>query len=299
MAKLRQSKRLQALHQEAVIAFDDTYASAWPGRLESLQERRVATIPGAQWEGPLGEQFKNRPRIEINMLHLAIIRVEDEWRNNRVTAVFTSQTGETGDGIADACAALYRADELDSSAQEAYDNAVSEAIGGGFGAYRFRACYEDEYDPDNDKQRIRMEPITDADSTVFFDLDARRQDKSDATMCWVLVPMSKAAYEKTYGSTPVAWREGLVTRAWSFEWVTPDVVYIAEFYKIEEKSDTLFIFTDIDGTEERITETQLLAQATPVLDEAGQQDDSATVAAAIAERQSIGTKLSGQKPIKS
>lgn len=281
------------------MAFDDTYSVCWPQRDASLAERRFATIPGAQWEGSLADQFQNRPRIEINMAHLAIIRVEDEWRNNRVTATFTSQNGSVDDTLADTCDALFRADELDSTAQEAYDNAVSEAIGGGFGAVRLRACYEDEYALDSDYQRIRFEPITDADSTVFFNIDAKLQDKSDATMCWVLLPMSRDAYVDKYGEIPTAWSDGLPTRQWSFDWVHPDVVYVAEFFKVEDKTETLLIFEDISGGKERLTEAQLTQQTEPVLDDAGNPDDAATLAMGIAQRQAIGTKLVDSKPVKS
>jgi hypothetical protein len=65
-------------------------------------------------------------------------------------------------------------------ADEAYDNAFEEAVGGGIGAWRLRTVYEDDEDEDNDRQRIMFEPIFDADSSVFFDLNSKRQDKSDA-----------------------------------------------------------------------------------------------------------------------
>ncbi|MBZ4251984.1 hypothetical protein LAJ57_13870, partial [Streptococcus pneumoniae] len=80
-------------------------------------------------------------------------------RNNRITVNFVSKAGEDRDDLAETCSSLYRADEQDSTAEEAYDNAFEEAVGGGFGAWRLRTEYEDEEDEDDERQRIRIEPI--------------------------------------------------------------------------------------------------------------------------------------------
>jgi hypothetical protein len=64
------------------------------------------------------------------------MRIINEYRNNRITVDFISKEGDEDDRLADACDGLYRADEEDSVADEAYDNAFEEAVGGGFGAWR-------------------------------------------------------------------------------------------------------------------------------------------------------------------
>ena len=50
-----------------------------------------------------------------------------------------------------------------------------------------------------------MEPIFDADSTVFFDLNAKRQDKADAKRCYVLNAYSPRAYEEEFDDDPATW----------------------------------------------------------------------------------------------
>jgi hypothetical protein len=147
---------------------------------------------------------------------------------------------------------LYRADEQDSVADEAYDNAFEEAVGGGFGAWRLRTVYEDEEHPDNDKQRIRIEPIFDADSSVFFDLEAKRQDKADAKRCFVITAMTREAYKDTWNDDPTSWPK--IIHQYEFDWCTPDVVYVAEYYRVEEKTETVRIFRTIAGEEERYTQ---------------------------------------------
>lgn len=235
------------------MEFDSIQSAMRDERLQCLSDRRFYSIAGAQWEGTLGEQFDNKPKFEVNKIHLSVMRIINEYRNNRITVDFVSKDGDADDRLADACDGLYRADEEDSVADEAYDNAFEEAVGGGFGAWRLRNVYEDEYDDEDDRQRIRIEPIYDADSTVFFDLNAKRQDKSDARSCYVLTAMTREAYIEQWGDDPATWPHEISDA--EFDWATPDTVYVAEVYRVEERSETIRIFETIDGEEERYSQS--------------------------------------------
>ena len=160
--------------------------------------------------------------------------------------------GTENDKLAEVCDGLYRADEQASVADEAYDNAFEEAVGGGIGAWRLRTVYEDEEDDEDDRQRIRFEPIYDADSSVFFDLNAKRQDKSDAKFCFVVTSMTRDSYKEIYNDDPADWPK--IIHQYEFDWATPDVVFVAEYYKLEEKTETIRIFQNITGEEERYTQ---------------------------------------------
>jgi hypothetical protein len=245
-------QRIANLHSEALAQFNDIQSAMRDERLQCLQDRRFYSLSGSQWEGPLWDQFENKPKFEVNKIHLSVIRIINEYRNNRITVDFVSKDGEENDKLADVCDGLYRADENDSVANEAYDNAFEEAVGGGFGAWRLRTAYEDEEDPEDDRQRIKIEPIFDADSSVFFDLGAKRQDKSDAKYCFVVTSMTRQAYKDTWGDDPTDWPK--IIHQYEFDWCTPDVVYVAEYYKVEEKSETIRIFQTITGEEERYSQ---------------------------------------------
>ena len=251
MAKSKEYK-LSQIHQDALYEFDNIQTALRDERLQCLQDRRFYSIAGSQWEGPLGDQFENKPRFEVNKVHLSVIRIINEYRNNRVTVDFISKDGTANEELADTCNGLYRSDEQDSVANEAYDNAFEEAVGGGFGAWRLRTCYEDEEDDENDNQRIRIEPIFDADSSVFFDLQSKRQDKSDAKHCYVIYSMTRDAYKAEYGDDPASWPKEI--HQYEFDWCTPDVVFVAEYYKVEEVNETIRIFENLVGEEERYTE---------------------------------------------
>ena len=244
MARQTIEQRLNDVHSEAIKEFDDIQAAVRDERMQCLADRRFYSIAGAQWEGPLEEQFANRPKMEINKIHLSVMRIINEYRNNRITVDFIPKEGAENDKLADTCDGLYRSDEEFSSADEAYDNAFEEAVGGGIGAWRLRAVYEDDEDDDDDRQRVSIEPIYDADSTVFFDLGAKRQDKSDAKRCYVLTSMTESEYEETWGDSPASWPKDITMT--EFDWSAGDVVYVAELYKVEEVRHTVHILTLIN-----------------------------------------------------
>jgi hypothetical protein len=260
MARLNKEQRFQNIHQQAMTEFDRVQTSVRDERLQCLQDRRFYSIAGAQWEGPLGDQYENKPRFEVNKIHLSVIRIINEYRNNRIAVDFVSKDGEANDKLTETCNGLYRADERDSGAEEAYDNAFEEAVGGGYGAWRLRTAYEDEENDEDERQRIRIEPIYDADSSVFFDLDAKRQDKADAKYCFVLYSMTYEAYKAEWNDDPATWPK--VIHQYEFDWDTPDVVFVAEYYRVEEVRETVRIFLTIQGEEERYMQADFDADET-------------------------------------
>jgi hypothetical protein len=252
MPKQTKDERLAAIHSAAMIQFDRIQEAQKDERRQCLEDRRFYSIAGAQWEGAIGEQFENKPKFEVNKIHLAVIRIINEYRNNRITVDFISKDGSEDDELADVCDGLFRADERDSGAEEAYDNAFEEAVGGGFGAVRLRADYENDEDPDDDRQRIRIEPIYDADSSVWFDLDAKRQDKADANHCFLLYSMTPDAFEEEWGENPSSWEKPVSQT--EFDWVTPDMVFVAEYYLVEKKTDYAITLTGPAGDEKKFLE---------------------------------------------
>lgn len=252
---MRQTQKLRDLHTDAVAELDQVYEVQRPERELALQDRRFYSIAGAMYEGELGSMFENRPKVEVNKIHLAVIRLFNEYRNNRMDVDFVSKDGTDASDLAETCDILYRADEQASCASEAYDNGFEEAAGGGMGAWRLRADYEDEEDEENESQRIRIEPIHDADQCVFFDLDAKRQDKSDARRCWVLVGMSRDSFTAEFDKEPVSFDKG--SSSTTFDWSTPDTVYVAEFYEKEKIKTTIDTWRHPVSEEERkVTESE-------------------------------------------
>jgi len=260
MARPTNEQRLANVHHSALTLFDNIQSALRDERLQCLQDRRFYSIAGAQWEGPLEAQYENKPKFEVNKIALAVQRIFSEYRNNRITVDFVSKEGAEYDELADICDGLYRADEQDSVAEEAYDNAFEEAVGGGFGAWRLRTVYENEDDDEDERQRIRIEPIFDADSSVFFDLNAKRQDKSDAKHCFVIYSMTREAYMAEWNDDPASWPKEV--HQYEFDWLTPDVVFVAEYYAVEEVKERVRVYRTLDGEEERYAQSDFDADET-------------------------------------
>lgn len=250
-------KKYTDLHTEALTRFNDIESAVHAERDQCLQDRRFYTIAGAQWEGNLADQFENRPKFEVNKVHLSVMRIVNEYRNNRITADFVPKAGNIDNKLSDLCDGLFRADEVDSGAEEAYDNAFEEAVGGGIGAVRLRAVYEDDEDPGNERQRIRIEPIYDADSCLFFDLDAKRQDKADAKFAFLLSFMTVEAYKSTWKDDPASWPKDIGNEEFDWGGGTNDQVVIAEYYVIELVSDISLLFKSLTGAERRVLQSEL------------------------------------------
>jgi len=263
MARPSREERLRKIHQEALQEFNDIQEALRDERLQCLQDRRFYSLAGAQWEGPLREMYDNRPRFEVNKIHLSVIRIINEYRNNRIAVDYVAKDGSADNTLADTCDKLYRADCQDSGAEEAFDNAFEEAVGGGYGAFRLKTTYVNEEDDEDERQRIAIEPIFDADSSVFFDLGAKRQDKADAKRCFVVTAVPRKTYIAEYDDDPATWPKEI--HQYEFDWATPDVVFVAEYYRIEDRSETIRIFETVVGEEERYTDADF--EADPELEQ--------------------------------
>ena len=97
MARPTRDQRLGNVHEAALNEFDRCQSVMRDERLQCLQDRRFYSIAGAQWEGPLGEQFENKPRFEVNKIHMSVIRIINEYRNNRIAVDFVSKDGSRVD----------------------------------------------------------------------------------------------------------------------------------------------------------------------------------------------------------
>jgi hypothetical protein len=231
---------LEAVHETALQRMNKVQSNSYDERKQSLEDRRFASIAGAQWEDELGAFFENKPKLEINKIAMPLLKLKAEYRKNRLTVDFVSKDGSDADELADIFDGLYRADEQNSVAQEAYDNSFTEASAGGFGSWRLRNDYEDEYDEENEYQRIFIEPIVDADTSVYWDPNSIRYDKSDANWCFVLHAITPETFKERYDEeAPVSVNKNTETN--QFDWNTPDKIYIAEYY-VKEIEEVVFVY---------------------------------------------------------
>lgn len=250
--------KLDEVYQRAMRRFDECAVPQQELRAQSLAARRFVMIPGAQWEGEWGEQFEKSIKTEINKVGRGLRKIETDYRENRIVPDFRPDGPKSDQQTADMLDGLHRADSYRFKSQQARDNAAFEAFAGGFGAYRLTNEWEDEADKDNDHQRINPAAlIVDADQSVYFDLNARLYDKSDARYAFIRTAMTADAFEDEYGEERLtdfphgaAWR--------MTDWFTPETVAVAEYYEVEDRDETLWILTyTLSGEEKRIWASDL------------------------------------------
>lgn len=222
--------------EEALERFDSVIVAVQDERALALEDRRFVSIVGAQWEGVWGEQFENSIMVEVNKTAQGVEKIEGDYRANRMIVNFRGVGDGTSEETAETLNGMYRADLYVSEGQQALDNAFTEAVQGGMGAWRLTNVPYDPFDPDDERQRVATTMIGDADQSVFWDPNSRLQNKSDAQWCIVITAMARAAFIREYGADRMtAWPEGL--NKWHYDWYTPDVIRVAEYYVVELKAE--------------------------------------------------------------
>lgn len=253
---MNEDKPFAKIHAEAKRRLGDIWAREQDQREQCREDRRFAVIAGATWEGAIGDQFKNKPKFEINHVGKSVKRIMTDYRNNPITADFVSTDGIDSDELASVLDGLYRSDEQDSDADEAYDAAFDEAVTGGFGAYRFTSDYEDEEDPDNENIRILIEPIFDADMSVFFDPNAKKQSKKSAMYAFHLSRYTREAFMSEFDEDPTSWGKMSFEQD-RYDWCVDNSIVVAEYFRIEKtpvKYSWYALASEVD--EEDVNETR-------------------------------------------
>jgi len=229
---------------------DKDYFAVDQQRDWSNEDMRFCDVDGAMYEDWFQEQFANRPKMEFNKVAQAVHRFNGEWASNRFEAKFLPDDGKTSEADADLLSGLYRKSFRRSSGAEAVDNGVSEMAKGGFGAFRLSTEFVDEEDPENDQQRITFEPIYSAYSSVVFDANAKKYDKSDARHVTYLEGMTQAAAEEEWGCdvntffTPPDQNR--------FNWNNQTDIWIGHFYEIHEDKVEAIVFQDPFGQKKTV-----------------------------------------------
>jgi hypothetical protein len=133
----------------------------------------------------------------------------------------------------------WRNDFQSSDGVEAINNSDQEAFFGGFGAFKLVAKYEDEENPQAEKQYLCIEPVYSAASSVVFSPSVKK-DKSDSKQCWHIIRTSLKEAQEEYGND-VSSVNGQMD--W-FDWTTDSEkdIYLAHYYEVIEKRITEYDF---------------------------------------------------------
>lgn len=238
------SQHLIEVHERAMRRFDSVALPQQWMRQQSLEARRFRTVPGAQWEGPFEEQFENTPRPEVDKITKPRDKIYTDYIENRIMSDFVPANDAADEDTAELLDGLYRADVETYQAMQAYDNAFSEGLDGGFGAWRLATDLADPDDPDNESQRVNPGiPIVDADQSVYFDTGDKTYNKHKAQWAFIISANPRAEDIEKWGAGNIAdWP--IVNWRWQWQWYAPDVVYTAEYYEKEKVDDVRVTLTN-------------------------------------------------------
>jgi hypothetical protein len=240
---------------------DKGYQSGQTGRQQASDDLVFARV--TQWDDNLLEDTNLAFRGEFNILKKAHRQIMGDLAANPVQVDFEPKDEGRDDG-ADLLDGMYRADDRLNTSQEAYTYASADAVDGGFGAWELFTEYASSRMGDQN-QVIRRKYIPEAVNCVFWDPNAKRQDKSDAKYCCVIEPFSEDGYndlvkeltgEESNGPTNFRSPEHSYTFPWSGSGEGKKF-YVGRFYHVEKIKDTALTFVDPMGTETILLQSQL------------------------------------------
>lgn len=224
---------------EVRLNLNDYIGGGYDRNRSCLEDYEFAVVSGAMWKGSYSEQFKNKPKPEINKIFSSINRLLGQKQRLEMNAKIISNSDEATDEGADLLQSRWRNDFQSSDGNEALNNSDQEAFFGGFGAYKLVAKYEDEECPDDDKQYLCVEPIYSAASSVVFSPSVRK-DKADSKQCWHIIRTSRKEVEEEFGVDVTSINAQIDWFDWDTD--TEKDIYLAHYYEVVEKTITSYDF---------------------------------------------------------
>jgi hypothetical protein len=217
-----------------------------------------------QWDdNNLGETTLSY-RGEFNILRKAGRQIIADLRANPIQIDFNPKADSRDDG-ADLIDGLYLADDRVNTTLESYDNASSEAVVCGVGAWELYTDYESSRSG-NRNQVIRRRPLYEANNNSFWDPNAKRLDKSDAMYHSHLTPYSPDGYKQLVldetGEDIGEVRGSSFSdpeQSYVFPWISGgnDVIYVVSFCHKEKVKDNVLTMVDPLGQPLLLLESDL------------------------------------------
>jgi hypothetical protein len=183
-----------------------------------------------------------RPCLVINKLPSFVDQIEGDIRQNRPMIKVKPVDSKADPETARIFTGLIKNIEIQSTADVAYDTAVSSAVACGMGAFRITTEYaaDDVFDQD-----IRIRRIKNS-FTVYPDPNAQEISYEDGRFMFITEKLSRETYEKQYPKADPCHFEGAKDNVQ--DWVEKDAVRIAEYFEKVDETKTLYL-VQFEGTE--------------------------------------------------
>ena len=254
--------------QEVLKRFDLAQKVDKAQRILAVDDMVFTHATDGQWEDNIIQKRANKPRYTINRVAGAVDQLIGDQRQNRIGVKVTPR--DKGDEkTAEVLTGLIRSIERQSCAVNAYDQAFDEQTTGGYGGWEIVTDYQDE---DTFDQDIKIEPLDSAASTLYFDPDAKRYDKSDAQFAFKITLMTRESFKEKWPDAalhdfpqPQPESESIL---FGNVWFSSEMVRVADYwYKIpiKRKIGALSDGRVIDLEEEKDVLDELEAQGITVV----------------------------------
>ena len=241
--------RLSAMRRRYTIALS-AYSDSREDELDDL--RFMAGSPDNQWQWPAdvlatrgsvqGQTINARPCLTINKLPQHVRQVTNEQRQNRPTGKVIPADDRADVRVAEIFDGMVRHIEYISDADVAYDTACDNQVTYGEGYIRILTEYarEDSFDQDIKIGRVRNS------FSVYMDPAIQDPCGADAEWCFITEDVSKADYERMFpDAAPISslMSQGVGDQSLS-QWLSEDMVRIAEYFYYEHEKATLNLYPD-------------------------------------------------------
>jgi hypothetical protein len=214
-----------------------------------------------QWDDNLLQGSQLAYRGEFDILRKAGRQILADLIANKVSLDFEPKYGASVDA-SDLADGLYRTSEQNNRSVTAFKMSKQDAMVCGVGAWQLFTEYENT--AEGAHQVIRRRPIPEANNVVFWDPNAKEQDKSDADHVSVLFSYSedgyKALHEELTGE-----KTDLTSRSFAhpdssfvFPWIIQDKrIFVVCFYRRKLIKDKILTLRDPFGQEKRYLEKRI------------------------------------------
>jgi hypothetical protein len=180
-------------HAEILSNYNDDWGSQ-----KEVRDERIPELAFARWsqlDDKMNEACTTEFMGQFDIISRERKHVQAEFRQNEVDISFRSKKSDN-DELDEIMQGKWRTDTRLSKAKQVFKLAQDDAMDCGFGAWRLHTEDTDPEDALNTEMEVTFSPIVEAIRCVFFDLNSKLYDKSDATRCSVITSYSESAYKK-------------------------------------------------------------------------------------------------------
>jgi len=211
------------------------------------EDMQFCNVDGGMWVDYLPNLGTERTKLELDITSDYVNRYVGEWTKNPANVTFTPDDEATDDDDAELLSGIYRADYQDNDGALSEKNAIAEVSECGIGHFKMMTRFEDEEDPENERQNVHWEPLHTSYLHVVWDPQAKRIDKADAKWCSVLTPYTERAFKDTYPDvSPYSVYQPYVRGNLSWIDRSENVIYVAEHYAIKIINQTLMVYQNVN-----------------------------------------------------